>query len=118
MTARRAVSAVLAGLACTGLAGRAWAILPEVHEIAAAECCLGESCRGFRFIVMSDGSIQASYGGQAMFGCRLQEDWVAFTFADVQKREFAGAQVRALADGRLEIAFCRAVRLTGHFAEL
>jgi hypothetical protein len=53
-----------------------------------------------------------------MFACLLQEDWVAFTFADVQKREFAGAQVRALADGRLEIAFCRAVHLSPHFAEL
>jgi hypothetical protein len=67
---------------------------------------------------MSDGSIQASYGGRPMFGCRLQEDWVAFTYADVQDREFAGAQVRARGDGRLEIAFCRAVRLRPHFAEL
>jgi hypothetical protein len=118
MTARRGFTTVLATLACAGIATRASAILPEVHEIAAAECCLGESCRGFRFTVMSDGSIEASYCGRAMFGCRLQEGWVAFTFADVQEREFAGAQVRALGDGRLEIAFCRAVRLTPLFAEL
>ena len=118
MSARRGFSAVLAIFACAAIATPASAILPEVHEIASAEWRLGESCRAFRFTVMSDGSIEASYCGRAMFGCRLQEGWVAFTFADVQEREFAGAQVRALADGRLEIAFCRAVRLTPHFAEL
>jgi hypothetical protein len=118
MTARRGFTAALTIFACAGFAARVRAILPEVHEIAAAEYCPGESCRGFRFAVMSDGYIRASYDGRTMFGCRLQEGWVAFTFADLQEREFAGAQVRALADGRLEIAFCRVVRLSPHFVEL
>jgi hypothetical protein len=116
MTARRGAIALLALVSCASLAPPARAILPGVQAIAVAECIPAVASRGFRFTVLSDGSLQASYGGQIMHGCTLQEGWTAFTFADVEEREFAGAQVRALDDGRLEVAFCRAVRLSARFA--